>query len=141
VTSPAPPTSFTTRRAGIRQALVDADIVGRAVFNPSALDQARAPYIVLVDAEDITPLIYGDGNPVGESVVGEARLYQANSRDADPHLAPRMRAALQGLRFTVGTGPAASTVTVRANSPTTTLGEGIDERIVRWTAFQRPGTP
>lgn len=141
MTTPAPPTSFSTRRAGIRQALVDANIVGRAVYNPSGLDQVRAPYIVLVDALDITPMLYGDGRPMGESVVGEARLYQANSRDADPTLAPRIFTALQNLRFTVGTTPNVHQVTVRAISPTLTEAEGLDERIVRWTAYQTPGTP
>lgn len=141
MSTPEPPVSFSTRRAGVRQALVDADIVGRSIFNSSATDQARAPYIILVDAEDITPLLYGDGQPMGESVVGEARLYQANSRDADPYLALKIRAALQGLRFVVGTGADASTVRIRANSPTLVLAEGLDERIVRWTAYQRPGTP
>lgn len=141
MTTPAPPTSFSTRRAGIRQALVDADIVGRAVFNPSGIDQAKTPYIILVDALDTTPMVYGDGQPLGESVVGEARLYQANSRDADPTLAPRMFTALQGLRFTVGTGANTRQVVMRAMSPTTTEAEGLDERIVRWTAYQSPGTP
>jgi phytoene dehydrogenase-like protein len=141
VSTPAPPTTFTTRRAGIRQALVDADIVGRSVYHPSGLDQAKAPYIVLSDGLDTTTMIFGDARPIAEAVVGEARLYQANSRDADPTLAPRMFAALQGLRFTVTTGSTAHQVTVRAISPTITEAEGLDERIVRWTAYQTPGTP
>ncbi len=139
--SPTTPASFTTRRAGIRQALVDAGLVGRSVFNPSAVDQAKAPYIVLVDAEDVTTLLSGDGGQITESVAGEARLYQANSRDADPFLAVRMQLALQGLRFVVGTGATASRVRVRAGSPTVVQAEGLDERIVAWTAYQRVGTP
>lgn len=139
--APAPPASFSTRRAGIRQALIDAGIVGRSVFNPSATDQARAPFIVLVDAESVTGQLSGDGGQITEAVVGEARLYQANSRDADPYLAVAMRAALQGLRFVVGTGPAASVVRVRAASPRIEQAEGLDERIVEWTAYQRVGTP
>ncbi len=141
MTTPPPPPSFTTRRSGIRQALVDANVVGRSVYNPSAVDQARAPYIVLVDAENIITQLSGDGRQITEAVSGEARLYQANSRDADPHLAVRVFQALNGLRFLVGTGPDASMVRVRAISPTVVQAEGLDERIVVWTAYQRAGTP
>lgn len=139
--TPAPVTTFTTRRAGIRAALVEANVVGRSVFNPSATDQAKAPFIVLVDAEAVTTLMSGDGAGITESVLGEARLYQANARDADPYLAVAMQKALQGLRFLVGTGLDASVVRVRANSPTVVQAEGLDERIVQWIAYQRVGTP
>jgi hypothetical protein len=141
VSTPTPPASFSTIRAGIRQALVDAALVGRSVFNPAGVDQARAPYIVLTDRADATLAQSGDGRGLHESTAGEARLYQANARDADPFLASRMTAALDGLRFVVGTGADAANVTVRATGPTKTEAEGLDERIVRWSAYHRLGTP
>lgn len=140
----APGRTFTTRRDGIRQALIDANIVGRSIFHPSALDHARTPYIVLVDNADSEPIAFGDGGPLRETVTGEARLYQANSRDADPYLAPRIARALQGLTFVVtrpGDPTKPSKVSVRVSSPTTEEAEGIDERVVRWTAYQDPVTP
>lgn len=141
MSAPAPPASFSTIRAGVRQALIDAVIVGRAVYHPSGLDQARAPYIVLSDRLDATLAQSGDGRGLQESTTGEAALYQANSRDADPALASKITRALDGLRFVVGTGADATNVAVRAASPTKTEAEGLDERIVRWTAYHRVGTP
>lgn len=138
----APLATFTTRRAGIRQALIDANIVGRSIFHPAALDQARAPYIVLVDNADAEPVAFGDGRAIRETSTGEARLYQANARDADPYMAPKIARALQGLTFVVAPpGGPASKVWVRVGAPTTEEGEGVDERIVPWVAYQDPSTP
>lgn len=129
-------TDYSSTFAGVRQAIVDDGVVGRAVYRWSATDDPRPPCVVITDTTP-TPAISGDGGILEQSRPLDIAVVQKNSRDADPTFATRVVAAVHGLRFTVGGQP----TRVRAAPVEPIEDEGYYVQQFTATAYQPVFTP